>query len=619
VVVVCEHSDRCGGCPLIHLPYAEQLEHKRARVAAPLARYSALSTVRVEQALAAKEIVEYRVRAKLVAGPSATLGLYTKGGGHEVVDIARCRVLSPAIAAAATHVRSLMGAFPESGAGSLRAVDLRETVDEGAARVLVTFVVNGARAGAVLPSVAEELLRRCPAVAGVAANFHTGQSPQILGSRTEPLAGATSAKDRVGMALHLATFGSFVQAHRGQAANVHARVARAVFDDAEEPLARARPDARGADSPSEGPRVLDLYAGSGALALGLASAGAAVTMVESFAPALHQAREAARQQGLEIRTECGDVADVLKTLCRERRQFDAVVVNPPRRGTSPRVREQVARLEPRVIIYVACEPETLARDLDHLARLGYAASVVEPVDMMPLTEQVETVAVLCASPPLPPQVLYEDDEVLIVDKAAHEPTTPQGEYRSSLLSRIRRLAGAEMAVPVHRLDVGTGGVVVFARRPGSVAAWAAMLASPATRKVYVAGVRGIPPRKGIVARPLRENGAVYRARTRFRRVAVLAHHSVLQVSPEQGRTHQIRRHLAAMGHPVLGDERYGDAATNRYFAEKHGLDRAFLHCALLEFDHPRTHERHAVRAPLGGDLRSVLDALGASEAALAMP
>ncbi len=100
---------------------------------------------------------------------------------------------------------------------------------------------------------------------------------------------------------------------------------------------------------------------------------------------------------------------------------------------------------------------------------------------------------------------------------------------------------------------------------------------------------------------------MYPARTRYRRLAVASGHSVLRVIPEQGRTHQIRRHLAAIGHPVLGDDRYGHPPTNRFFEEKNGLDRAFLHCVRIELDHPVTGARLIVEAPLPGDLRAVLE------------
>jgi 23S rRNA (uracil1939-C5)-methyltransferase len=88
---------------------------------------------------------------------------------------------------------------------------------------------------------------------------------------------------------------------------------------------------------------------------------------------------------------------------------------------------------------------------------------------------------------------------------------------------------------------------------------------------------------------------------------VASGHSVLRVVPEHGRTHQVRRHLAAIGHPVLGDDRYGHAPTNRFFEEKNALDRTFLHCVRLEFTHPRTQQRLIIEAPMPGDLRAVLE------------
>src|SRR5262249_1809073 len=192
---------------------------------------------------------------------------------------------------------------------------------------------------------------------------------------------------------------------------------------------------------------------------------------------------------------------------------------------------------------------------------------------------------------------------LVVEKCPHEPTTPQGEYAHSLLARARRIPGAENAVPLHRLDVGTSGLVLLAKRPEFVPKWQEAMAAPLTRKIYVAATRGVTPSKGAITRELREDGKLYPARTRYRRLAVASGHSVLRVIPEHGRTHQIRRHLAAIGHPVLGDERYGHAPTNRFFEEKHGLDRTFLHCIRLELTHPRTGVRLIVETPVPGDLR----------------
>jgi 23S rRNA (uracil1939-C5)-methyltransferase len=610
--IVCEHADRCGGCPLIGLSYAEQLARKHARVVGANARYASLALVDTQPVAGAQPVVGYRTRAKLIVAPGGKLGLFAKGGGHQVVDIPRCLVLAPVLAKVAMVLRAQMAAaehdggplapFDPAGRGALRAVDLREVQDGARAGVLATFVMQRDRMPAIgaLEHAARELLEAAPEVLGVACNVHEGAGPQVLGGQTVPLAGVQSAPDRLGASTIFATFGSFAQAHRGQAAGVHARIADALGLS---PAPRNLPGERRA-------RVLDLYGGSGSIALCLAAAGANVYLIDSFGPAVAQARAAARAQELPVEAHCADVAGGVRALVERRERFDAAVINPPRRGTHPAVREWLVRLEPRVIAYVSCDPETLARDLDHFARLGYATESLRPLDMIPLTDEVETVAVLGRAGVPSPRVMYANDEVVVVDKGPHEPTTPQGEYAGSLLARVRRLAGAENAVPVHRLDVGTSGLVMFARDPACASKWARVLGSASTRKIYIAGARGITPSKGTVTHDLRQSGKLYPARTRYRRLTIAAGHSLLRVVPERGRTHQIRRHLAAIGHPVLGDDRYGDAMTNRFFEEKNGLDRAFLHCARLEFDHPDTGAREVVEAPLPGDLRAVLERMG---------
>jgi 23S rRNA (uracil1939-C5)-methyltransferase len=607
--VACEHADRCGGCPIISLPYGEQLALKRGRVVQSVARYTALELVYTEPVAAADPITSYRTRAKMIVGPGAKIGLFAKGGGHQVIDIPSCRVIASPLVKVAEVLRARSLADAESGGplapydatagtGCLRALDLREvkSAADGPSRVLVTWVVQKERLPSLdaLKAAAERFMTEAPEVLGVSANLHEGDAPQILGSETTLLAGAANARDALGASVHLATYGSFVQAHRGQAARIHTMLTESLG------LARARSEGRT-------PRLLDLYGGSGAIALGLAAAGASVHLVESFAPAVGHAKQAAELQGLRMTAECGDVAGAVRGLVERGEKFDAAVVNPPRRGMSPMAREWVARLEPLAIAYVSCDPDTLARDLDHFQRLGYVASELRPLDMIPLTDEVETVAILRRTSVPTPRVLYEDDELIVVEKGPHEPTTPQGEYAGSLLARVRRIPGASEAVPVHRIDVGTSGLVMLAKRQDLVAKWQEALAGANARKIYVAATRGVTPSKGAITRELREEGRMYPARTRYRRLAVASGHSVVRVIPEQGRTHQIRRHLAAIGHPVLGDDRYGHIPTNRFFEEKNGLDRAFMHCVRIEIDHPRTNVRLMVEAPLPGDLRAVLE------------
>jgi 23S rRNA (uracil1939-C5)-methyltransferase len=609
VRVQCQHAESCGGCPLIELPYEAQRDHKRARVTAAFARYPWLKAGEVEPVLGAEPIVGYRTRAKLIVARGGAVGLFAKGGGHKVVDIPGCRVLSPVLARVADALRDrirsaeaaggVLAPFEPTG-GCLRAVDLREVRDGAATSVLVTFVVERARAGdgTALEAAARELMRAVPAVTGVAANYHETldgrEAPRVLGGETRPLAGVARAADRVGASLHFATFGSFVQAHRGQAERVHALLAEAVG------VSRAHP-----------PRVLDLYGGSGAIALGLAAAGARVMLVESFAPAAKQAAAAAESQHLQVDAVCADTTAALQALAGRGEKFDAAIVNPPRRGTTPGAREALARVAPSVIAYVSCEPETLARDLAHFARLGYRSASLRPLDMIPLTDEVETVVVLRPGAIPAPPVVYEDAEILVVDKSPHEPTGTDAKLAASLQARVRAIAGAEQAVAVHWPEVGTSGLAVFVRHAEHAAKWQRALGAPTTRLTYVAAVRGVTPSKGSIARALEEGRELLKARSRYRRSAIVGGHSLLRVVPEphEGhRRHLILRHLASIGHPVLGDQRYGHLPTNRYFEEKCGLDRTFLHGARFEIVHPDSGAPLVLEAPLAGDLEAVLAA-----------
>jgi 23S rRNA (uracil1939-C5)-methyltransferase len=600
--LVCEHEAACSGCPLMRLSYEAQLLRKRDRLTEALALYPRLSPIHVRDVAPADPRSHYRTRAKLVVGHDAELGLFEPGHAHTVVDIPGCIVLSPLLTRVARVVRGMLAsaALPplrEADKGGVVALDLREVVapiaEESAVRALVTFVV--VRGAAVpleaLRHAAEALRQDVPETIGVAVSYREPDAPQLLGPETHLLSGRSSVHDTVGDVAHSATFGSFVQAHRGQARAIHERIASALVGT------------RGDGAPPL--RVLDLYGGSGAIALALAKRGAVVHLVESFGPAAAAARDEAAKSDLRLTAEAADVEDALLRLSRSRTPFDAAVVNPPRRGLSPGVRSLLARLSIGTLVYVSCHPETLVRDLAHLARLGLKAADLEPFDMIPLTREVETLAVLERAPREPPVVLYEDDDVIAVDKPPYEPTTPQGEHETSLLAAVQSLLRAPGAVAVQRLDVGTSGVVLFAREPSRAHAWSTALGAGDAEKTYLAAVRGVPEAAGVIDTSLVIVGTKKRARTTFERHETWGGHALLRVVPQEGRTHQIRRHLASRGHPVLGDARYGHAATNRFFLEKHGLDRTFLHAARLELRHPVTRKLLVIESTLPGDLEAV--------------
>jgi 23S rRNA (uracil-5-)-methyltransferase RumA len=581
--VHCEHASRCVGCPLIHLDYAEQLESKGQRVRDATALYPDLGYLPVENVVPADPVVSYRGRAKLIVGWSSegagspTIGLYA--ADHQVVDIPHCRVLRPLLADFTSGLRQLLRdppraaggcLVPEATGGCLSAFDLREAVDERRG-LLVTFVVRAGRpiAGGHLSATVTALRSLSESVLGVAVNYREPKSPQLLGARTEALWGANAVRDRSRGSYQIATFGSFSQAHRGQSEKIQTLVA-ARLDRLE--LGREL-------------RLLDLYGGTGAASLSFAQRGARVTLIESFAPAAECARRAAAELGLDgVEIRVGDAGQVIRALSAEGAAFDVVLANPPRRGMAPAVRKAIAGMVPRAVAYISCDPDTLARDLVHLAQLGYKAEKIQPVDMIPLTDQVESVAILLRAEPPPARTLYEDDDIRILEKPGHAPPV-------ALRDDERLLWGiAEQA----------SGISVWSKRSGSFAVFGAALREPGARQLHIALSKGTTHKKGKLG-----------SKARYERLTPAGGHSLLKVTTEQAPSYTLLlRQLARIGHPVVGDSRYGHAPTNRHFEEKYALDRLFMHTIGLQFVHPRSRALIRVDAALPGDLGLVLRRLG---------
>jgi tRNA pseudouridine65 synthase len=243
-------------------------------------------------------------------------------------------------------------------------------------------------------------------------------------------------------------------------------------------------------------------------------------------------------------------------------------------------------------------------------------------------------------PTLP--VLYRDDRLLAVDKPSgllvHR---GWGGDRVTALDLARRIAGRRVH-PVHRLDRGTSGVLVFALDPEAARRLGAAFAGggdsdaadseertwPAgesasvpgverVEKVYVALVRGRAPEHAVVDHPIprSEGGPRVPAVTVVRRLGIAEPepgrlYSLVEARPATGRLHQVRRHLKHLAHPVIGDVEYGKGEHNRYFRVGFGLHRLALHALALTLPHPATGERLRIDAPLPPDLAGPLAALG---------
>ncbi|HEY3253189.1 MAG TPA: hypothetical protein VGJ91_04540 [Polyangiaceae bacterium] len=580
-ILDCPHGARCGGCAFLGVPYSEQLTRKQAFVQRGIARYPELTKLKLAPVAGARPTQAYRARAKLVFGKDGALGLFERNS-HTVVDIPECRVLSPVVArVVAAARRSLSRATP-----ALDGLDVR-LVDDGA---LVTLIAAQGTPIADLRRLAQALCAASSEVRSVAASFRETGAATVLGTGHVLLSGDEVSPHHLLETgpYHLAAHGAFTQAHLGQANAGHGRIEQALKE-------------LGAN------RVLELYAGSGALALRLAAAGFAVTAVEAFGPALAHAERAAREQKLTLRILNGQAERVLRDLDGHAERFQAVVVNPPRRGLSPEVRRRVSALSPSAVLYMSCEPATLARDLAHLHELGYVADQLWPFDMIPHSSAVESLVVARRAELPPPRVLYEHEQWLAVLKSGFEPVSPEAGFSHCLLERVRKLPGASQALPLalQRLDQDASGVCLFARTAAALPALEQ--AFRAGTQNFVALCRGVTHKRGRIRRPVREGGRVVSASTRYLRERVLGGHSLLTVWPEQASPAQLRQLLLGVGHPLLGDTRFGDLASNTYFEHRHGLDRSFLHCSAVTLVSESSHV--SCEAPLPGELSAVLASL----------
>jgi tRNA pseudouridine65 synthase len=166
--------------------------------------------------------------------------------------------------------------------------------------------------------------------------------------------------------------------------------------------------------------------------------------------------------------------------------------------------------------------------------------------------------------------------------------------------------------PVHRLDRATSGVLLLALDPGTARGLQEQLAGGLMRKLYLALVRGITPEEGVIDHPVPRSpeGPRVPAVTAYRRLATFERYSLLEVAPQTGRLHQIRRHLKHISHPLIGDVRYGKGEHNRLFRERFGLHRLALHALELGFAHPVDDRPLRLVAPVPEDLAGPLRALG---------
>lgn len=351
----CPAYGLCGGCQARHMTYGETLRLKRQKVMDALARIGGLEAHPVRETLPAPEPLRCRNKAEYAVA-DGKIG-FMRSGSREVVPLTDCLLQR------------------EESARVLRA--------------LAQMNLRGLR-GAVtrVNRRGEVMLTLCGAAAqppmrdfhGVQSLYYCRLKPrptQALDGDCRLLAGEPRQEETLSGLRFSLLPQSFFQVNAAQAERMYALALDAL-------------------RLCEGTRMLDAYCGAGTITLLSAARGALSTGVEVVPPAVMDARDNARRNGLSDRTRflLGDAAEIVPRLLAAGERFDAAVLDPPRHGADARVLEALLRAAPERIAYISCDPATLARDLKRLAAGGYRLKFVQPVDMFAYTGHVETVVSL---------------------------------------------------------------------------------------------------------------------------------------------------------------------------------------------------------------------------------
>ena len=370
-----------AGCAWIDVPYPEQLARKQKIVAEALAAYASLRDIEVPVVAASPKRLGYRARVKLVArggGAAPVTGLYLPAS-HRVVDISSCPVHPEPVNRVVQYLKKQierLGIAPydeRSDGGDLRYIDIRHSFFSR--EIVLTLVTRHAQ----LPrgqELARALMRRFGFIAGVAQNINEDPGNVIWGARTRTLAGRDTVIERIGDWKLRLPVGVFSQANPLTARKLYEKV-------------------RDLAALGGNEIVLDVYCGVGPIALQLAPAAELVWGVDDSALAIGTAKQNARMNGVaNCRFFAADAAEKIVEAKNALPRVDLAVVNPPRKGLQRDAAAALIALGAPRIIYVSCNPETLARDLDKFSEHGWRASALQPFDMFPQTDQVETVALL---------------------------------------------------------------------------------------------------------------------------------------------------------------------------------------------------------------------------------
>ena len=369
----CPYAKKCGGCSLQNLPYEEQLHVKQARLIKLLGRYG-----RVGEIVGMDDPTHYR--AKVQAAFCSKSGRVVSGvyqsSTHRIIEVEDCMLEDACAAPILATIRKLAASMKirpydlASGQGFLRHVLIRRGYATG--EIMVVLVTTPGVFRSERPFV-NELLRRHPEVTTVVRSINASSTPLMLGSESYVLHGEGYITDRLcGLTFRISPR-SFYQVNPIQTEVLYGK-------------AREFASLTGSET------VIDAYCGTGTIGLSMAGTAAEIIGVEVNADAVIDAKENATRNGIRNATfHHADAGEFMQEMAASGRTADVVVTDPPRAGCSGKFLHSLLSLAPRRIVYVSCNPETLARDLYTLKKGGYKVERIQPVDMFPYTSHVECV------------------------------------------------------------------------------------------------------------------------------------------------------------------------------------------------------------------------------------
>lgn len=381
----CSHFGICGGCKWQNLEYAKQVEFKTGQVKETLAHIGGFAEPPVLPALPAEEIYFYRNKMEFSFSTDQNgelaLGLHEAWKFNRVFDLQACFLQSETSNQIVQRIKEFcrkekLSVYDlQKHSGFLRFLVIKEAKNTG--EMMVNIVTNSGEASG-LRKLAEELMAEFPALRSVVRNINTRKAQIAVGEAEELLAGRAYIVERIGPFQFQISANSFFQSNSRQAEKLY----NLAVD-----LAR----------PQTEETILDLYSGTGTISFFLAQKAKQVLGIESNSATVEDAKRNASLNGIRnCRFICSEAKDYLALARVRQEKFQAVVVDPPRSGLHPQLVENLIRLSPPKIVYVSCNPSTLARDLKLLCQEAYQLELVQPVDMFPHTYHIESVSLLTA-------------------------------------------------------------------------------------------------------------------------------------------------------------------------------------------------------------------------------